>query len=422
MIRRFSFGILSGLFILTSLFSLYSLSIGRANILTSINIHILIFLSLDCILRKAWKEWSGHGLRVSWWTLFIMLLLCEFVLRYGTRNNLSYGERNGNFHYLSPFHTLHNAHPLSLIYPDRFDRRFRLYNAKDEFYSDKPEFSYRYTTNELGMVDRTHLGTELDSSLQILALGDSYTQGVGAPQDSSWPALLEDIIQTVVPNAIVANGAQAGSDLVFECFKFKERLDSVYNPDILILGLNNTDLLDLTYRGGPERFGETSLRNTVKAPWWDPFYTFSHSARMLVHHLLNVKWHHFTEREYEERIGRATEAVWRELLECFLPLSREQEFKMVVLIHSSGGGQFGPRSVLEPLIDRIEEHPEMLLIDFDEELRKLPVEESDLLYWPIDRHHTSEGYRLMAEFAAAELLKAIPDLAGPEGTIPETNE
>ncbi len=69
------------------------------------------------------------------------------------------------------------------------------------------EFSYPlHSINSLGLFD-----SEKDIKAKIIILGDSFTQGLGAPPDSSFPFILEKLIKQPILNA-----GLSGSNPIFE--------------------------------------------------------------------------------------------------------------------------------------------------------------------------------------------------------------
>jgi hypothetical protein len=61
-------------------------------------------------------------------------------------------------------------------------------NAIDSYH--QPEFDYEIRTNSLGFRDIEHPLGKAAGELRILAIGDSFTEGQGAPFDQTWLSVL----------------------------------------------------------------------------------------------------------------------------------------------------------------------------------------------------------------------------------------
>ncbi|MDP6909482.1 MAG: hypothetical protein QF371_08250, partial [Flavobacteriales bacterium] len=90
--------------------------------------------------------------------------------------------------------------------------------------TDHGEFSYTNHSNELGIFEKTTFIKDTDN-LRIITLGDSFTEGIGAPYDSAWPRALEARISELLPkhrNVQVYNAGVSGSDPILNYMMLKK--------------------------------------------------------------------------------------------------------------------------------------------------------------------------------------------------------
>ncbi|MCB9256451.1 MAG: hypothetical protein H6579_04920 [Chitinophagales bacterium] len=145
------------------------------------------------------------------------------------------------------------------------------------------EFKYTNSYNELGHRETSYQNFQEDtSSVKIICLGDSFTEGDGAPYDSSWVRFFENSLSTSLDTNVLAyNAGVCGSDALFDFQMLKENLLSS-NPKIVIECLNNSDITDIYYRGGPERFLPDGTTGAPNAKKWEVLYKYSYVFRALL--------------------------------------------------------------------------------------------------------------------------------------------
>ena len=85
-------------------------------------------------------------------------------------------------------------------------------------------------------------------------MGDSFTEGVGTTEDSTWLKQLEHMLNAD-PHRFydytTLNGGAHGSDLIFS-YELLSGCLLKYHPDMVILNLNSTDIGDIVTRGTAE--------------------------------------------------------------------------------------------------------------------------------------------------------------------------
>lgn len=152
-------------------------------------------------------------------------------------------------------------------------------NSKVEYSAQ--EFDYEIRTNEVGFRDK-RIKKKQPGNYRIVAVGDSFTEGIGAPADSSWPALLENRLSKSFQQEFdVLNAGVFGSDPFYYVMLFDSIITKL-NPDLVVVAINSADLLDVKFRGGMERFSKGNRTVYKSAPWYEFFYRSSHFFRLVI--------------------------------------------------------------------------------------------------------------------------------------------
>ena len=104
-----------------------------------------------------------------------------------------------------------------------------------------PGFSGEHTgvqvsINSHGMRDREYDAHEPPGSLRILALGDSWTFGVGMNNQDTWPKRLEALLTTPERPAAVMNTGVSGYETYHEALYYKE-LAPQFEHDLVLVGI-----------------------------------------------------------------------------------------------------------------------------------------------------------------------------------------
>jgi lysophospholipase L1-like esterase len=273
---------------------------------------------------------------------------------------------------------------------------------------DKPEYRYIRNTNSLGFGDNEWTSDKKPYKKRILALGDSFTEGDGAPYDSSYVSILRQILSTSGDTFYVMNAGSCGSDPFLNYMNLKDRL-LVYKPDIVIQSIGSDDLnSDILLRGGFERFQKDGSIKYNPGPWWEPIYAINYVSRiffrlagyneMLRNHNINA---------IEER--RITKSV-NDLLTRYSTLCKDNSIRLIIVIHP----------------DRSEVEHNAYNYDFSHLNLYGPVTKVDLLpsyrayidshhslpadyYWKKDGHHNSKGYQMMAETTLQNIAPLLYD-------------
>lgn len=270
--------------------------------------------------------------------------------------------------------------------------------------NDTVEFCFVYQANNEGVIDRDFELEAAPGRRRVLVIGDSFAQGVGAPMGQSWPAVTEARLREVGLDAEVWNAGVSGSDPCFEYQLLRRRLLR-YRPDLVVVALNESDLAEVTWWGGLERFQADGTARGRPAPPGFALFRHSHLARAFFHGVLGLDR---TTLSFvpSRRSDRQALLSIVEACRAIDGLRAEQPFEVLVLVH--------PIPVLQPLRAQrfgrdFVDHLQGLGIaarDVSPELaRELAGLDPEQYAWPIDGHFKAPGYAALGRVVARLLLE-----------------
>jgi lysophospholipase L1-like esterase len=321
----------------------------------------------------------------TWWFLVLFnfalfVLLAEITLRV-TGKYKNYGERNyGLFidYFKHPYPS-----PLCAWTPNM------------ERSQETAEFSYLLKTNSLGIRDTEHNIKKPTGMKRAIILGDSFTEGMGTEFDSTWPQRLAWYLTqdtTLSPWEIIVGGV-SGSD-PFYAYEMLRRNLMDYEPDLVLVAYNFTEVTDFTARGGMERFvneSTTQLR-APKSRVLNFAYKWSHLVRMIVKDGLGWNDYYQSPEEQQQLQSESISAITKVYV------------SMDSLVRTKGAKAlfvFQPlnyechRDYFEPITDSIIKAVDTEGLEYMSLLASLPDSmKEDYLnyYWPIDGHMNGKGY------------------------------
>ena len=274
------------------------------------------------------------------------------------------------------------------------------------------EFSYWRNTNSMGFADVEWRRNRKGNEKRIMALGDSFTEGDGAPYDSGYVSILRQILSNSSDSFYVMNAGICGSDPFNNYINLKDRLLS-FKPDIIIQSIGSDDMLsDIRLRGGMERFQKDSTARYRPAPRWEPIYAISYVSRMLFkiagyNEMLQTTKLSLTDKK---RIDQSVE----DLFQRYSLLCRQNGIKLILVFHpqedelEANKYNYDFTNILHHLpVDgaiRVVD----LLPSYQEYSRKSKSNVSDY-YWKSDGHHNSKGYKMMAETTLQNIRPILKD-------------
>ena len=262
------------------------------------------------------------------------------------------------------------------------------------------EFEFRIRTNREGLRDVDHPRKKPSRELRVAVLGDSFTEGQGAPFEDSFPQVLGRLLQAGRPGRVtILQGGCAGSDPVYETLLLEDRL-LAYDPDWILLVVNGSDPGDIALRGGFDR-----ARDGMPSPRWEWLFARSHLARLVMMRTLGFDWNGLSPAENAERAPRVVPTMLEAARRIEALAGRERRFVIVShpvrheLVQAAYESKYAD-------VLRVLEREGYAVLDILPKLAKqVPPEQRAALYWPIDGHFKPEGYRLFAEVVHDQLVR-----------------
>lgn len=318
--------------------------------------------------------------------LLLFVGVCEVGIRLsGKYRTLSEKTGGKSLSLFQPSHTgVYNVHPPS-----------------NDLHISNSEFTYTHSIDSLGFRN-----TEIPKdTCAVLALGDSFTEGLGAPQDSTWPALLGRFTRQNVYNAGIM-----GSDPVYGLKLLKD----AYFPfpyRRVLFAVNYSDLTDIVIRGGDERFAADGTVHYHVPPAFMPLYRYSHFFRAVLHLVLGYDYMFNSPRTRTQRLDDALDTLAGVLANA-QRFCASRNVVVTVYIHPV------PQEYYLTLDRRLDFHkidellPRLQALGVDA-INLRPAFESRLrdpddwkaVSWAIDGHFNAKGYALMAQLMAEDLQK-----------------
>ncbi|MDD3877385.1 MAG: hypothetical protein PHT69_12255 [Bacteroidales bacterium] len=319
--------------------------------------------------------------------------------------NLSYSEANGGFFYFSPYKQirLENLKRKYILKQDNLHLKINKPDCRQRF--ETSEFTYYHTYNHLGL--RTSDTVIPPQAFCIIGLGDSFTEGVGVPDDSTWCVLLENELNkyNCFENpARVINAGVYGSDPFYDFIRLKYLLKKI-KPDLLILSINTSDIVDVMTRGGFERFQKNSDVVYKSSPWWEFFYSFSFIGRSIAHGVFNIQNTLMTPEQEKVQTELAENMIIKLILNYYNPLSLQYEFEIMVVFQPMLLDLEQNTNHLQKLYNKISKK-EIDVIDLHAPFYEHIIQNGDKassFFWSGDKHLNSSGTLMTAKFLSKEI-------------------
>lgn len=371
---------------------------GAGSVLLAISLLWLVFFTCYMIIKKIAPPTLHVNLITSLVAFLATLLVGELVLRYVVKHHQSYNERKGSFFYSSPYERWNMANILwkLLVKKNSYWRIAQQPNICDVI-SSPTEFSYWHCYNGLGL--RGKLPDTTKTNL-LIGLGDSFTEGVGVSDDSTWVALVARYRKMAFLNAGII-----GSDPVMELEILKELLKK-YKPTEVILAIHSNDLSDLVMRGGINRYDAHGNIKNRPAPWFDILYAAFFVCRSVAHDVFHLNYFLMSNRQWSQELKLAENTLVSIVKNEYIPLSHTFGFKFTVVIFPSSYELQQPSFVLENLYSKLSAIKNLNVIQLFSCYREKAQAQNlkiSTLYWSKDGHHTPQGYALMADCISSSI-------------------
>ncbi len=366
----------------------------HTHLMVFVYLWLLGFIMLRILLRKNSSAFKNFLLAFS--SVIFALFIAELYLELSGVNK-TYLEKVGG-RYSSPYapgtHTHYHTWP-----PHR-----------KEHWIEKNEFRFWRPNNSYGIGDREWEMSKQPGEIRLLALGDSFTEGDGAPYDSSYVALLDTLLRKNGFLVYTMNGGVSGSDPFYDFVHLRDKLH-VYHPDIILQSLSTQDMTtDIILRGGFERFLDDRTTRFIQPPWWEPLYAISYLSRLYFHH------EGYTELLRKEKLTPEEEQLLNrqltELFSLYADFCTEKNIRLIVMLRPDS------REIehheyeydFTVILNGLHSNPHIEVIDllpeFVSYIQSGNTQTKDY-FWKYDGHHNPKGYLMMAECVFNQLKESI---------------
>jgi lysophospholipase L1-like esterase len=354
---------------------------------------LLLELTLRAVRNSAATR---SGVRLLVGTSLALLFAVEATFRYGIPRWATYAERNGG------------------VYVSQFAGKptwFHTYIPGSPFRFSKTEFTHFREINSLGFTGGEFIAAKAPGEYRILALGDSFTEGLGTSADTTWVRVTEARLGEHYPGRRVTslNAGVSASDPYFEYMLLKEKLHS-FHPDLVIVVINTSDVSEIIVRGGSERFQPDGTVSYSTGPSWERLYGLSYIWRAIVHEVLDYNFLLVKGRDLAARQREAVRLLGV-ALESIREFCRAHGMDLHIVSHPHRWElQQGSYDVpaYDELMRRLEREPDLRFVDLVKYYAQhgiITAETAPKLYWPLDLHHNTNGYRIMGEAIAANVIE-----------------
>ena len=328
--------------------------------------------------------------------LCISLLAGELYLRYIDKTYATYSENNGSV-YMSHYKGIRGFNIYNKLY--HRDGWLWVRQSNSVKVETKPEFSFEHRYNSDGLRDIEQLVEKNADEYRIIGIGDSFTEGVGTSQNKTWLKLLgKKLQQKNDPRKIrTINAGVGGSDPFFEYILLKEKLLK-YNPDMVIVAINSSDVDEIAIRGGMARFCPDGTMKYKQGPSWEWFYSFSFIFRHIIHGFYNYSWTLYSPEQLKLERDHAADLIYSAIMQ-FQQLAQTNKFDLMVVFHPRKNEVISGKTDLSTICSKLKalsDIPTINLLDYYLEEGGLNQKNISDYYWPVDLHHTEKGYELWA--------------------------
>lgn len=301
---------------------------------------------------------------------------------------LSWTEVNAG-KYVSPYHIWENA------------TWFWTRPADSVLSYKEPEFNFELKTNSLGLRDIEHPVEKNPDTVRIMGVGDSFTKGQGAPFDKTWLKVLEKNLNCHLGflKFSTMSGGVAGSD-PFYSYQLLDKKLLKYQPDIVILAINYSDIIDVIARGGFDRFLPNGTIQYASPPTIEWLFAKSHFVRFILFACFKYDWLLLCPVEKRMKVDKVMEEL-NSLILKFKEQSEKANYKLLIVFHLLLWELKNKRYEFD--FSQLKSYAaandiqSFDLLDYFLTDKEAGQCDPNALYWQKDSHHTPLGYEYFAK-------------------------
>ena len=280
--------------------------------------------------------------------------------------------------------------------------------------SQSDEFDFEHQHNAEGFRDLDRPQRKPPGAFRIVALGDSFTYGEGAPFAQTWPSRLEELLRAE-PGGAGVEVVRLGLPRYYPGAQrlVLEHVGLRYEPDLVLAAVLPNDVIDTHWGLGAIQVGADGFLRSQEGQRLGPVagWLFAHSHAMRIVLRRGVEWlqHRRSPVRFEEvyRDGGLHEDDWRQL---------EEDLTGLADLARGAGARFALVSIpQQPPWTDVSRHPDRRLAGWAarhdvpfvptlEALARAP--DPSALYYPRDGHCTPAGYDAIAREVARALTAA----------------
>lgn len=328
-------------------------------------------------------------------SLVLTIAVIEIVLMLSGTNKTYFEKQMG--YYYSHYHTQH-------------EKRYHTWSTNPHCI-EKKEFIYCRPTNVEGVGDSDWVTTTAPHVVRIMALGDSFTEGDGAPYDSTYPSLLKQNLLKLGDSIYMMNAGVCGSDPFYNYIHFKEKL-AAYNPAIVIQMFSSDDIkTDFISRGGLERFKENTIEYR-SAPKTEFLYAISYTSRIFYNAAGYNEF--FLKPGAIQKMQPEIDSNFISLFNEYKKLCRQKGIKLVIVLrpdlHEVDENTYSYNHA--NILTALKADKDVTVIDLMDRYRNY-IQTSQTstkeYYWTQDGHHNSKGYQMLATVLTPDIHALLAD-------------
>ncbi len=342
---------------------------------------IIVYFSIVYISYKVVKRlFSKHSWYPKLLAILKYLVYCLLLIELGLRligiHQTYFEKKSGKYE------SMYKYRPDKIIHKRTPNDSFNL--------KSNGEFDYLYKINSWGYSDK-EWDTTNNNQLKILALGDSFTEGFGVTQDSSWVAQISKKYSD--RNIKWYNAGISASDPFANLYNLQHELYKL-RPDIVVQIFSNQDFdEDCLLRGGYDRFKNNHLEYD-KAPVFESFYAYSYIVRLFYNHLTNRNYF----ISFKDLKKAQSENYFNQLVQLYNDWAQINQTQVILVHYSTDYNYYNVGNLSK--IDSSRKVSDYLKIEsvtscYQESILN-DLDSFKSLWWKIDHHHTAQGYRLMS--------------------------
>lgn len=355
------------------------------------DLFVFIIVAVAILFRKSPEVRKNLILLIS--VLAGCIISAEIFLRISGTTVTYLEKRNGGFY--------------QSFYKEQEKGWYHVWQPNAVHYLQTSEYCFKRQANSLGLSDREIPVQKSPEEFRVIGIGDSFTEGDGADEDSTWLKFLERSIHQKFRdgNVTLFNTGVCGSDPFFEYVLLRDKL-LTYHPDLVIAAFND-EAADIITKGGMERFMQDGTVKYKSPPAWEPLYACSHIFRLIIHKLLHYNYLLLNPLQYESE-REAAIRTFIASLSLFKDLADKNNFRLLIILHPS-------RSEIDEnkfvYLDRIKAECERKKIDcldmlqYYHQVEKIDHNNSSQYFWKNDGHHNAAGYEVFARGVLWKLEK-----------------